>query len=131
MMNQARLDELLGRFPQLHVLVVGDFFLDKYLIIDRQLSEVSLETGLEAYQVVDIRHSPGAAGTVTSNLRALGVKVTALGVIGDDGQGYELKQGLVERGVNIEPLIMRADLFTPAYTKPMLRESDGREHEIP
>jgi len=129
-MNQARLDELLDRFPHLHVLVVGDFFLDKYLIIDRQLSEVSLETGLEAYQVVDIRYSPGAAGTVTSNLRALGVKVTALGVIGDDGQGYELKRGLTERGVDIEPLIEQADLFTPTYTKPMVRESDGWEHEI-
>jgi rfaE bifunctional protein kinase chain/domain len=129
-MNQARLDELLDRFPHLHVLVVGDFFLDKYLIIDRQFSEVSLETGLEAYQVVDIRHSPGAAGTVTSNLRALGVKVTALGVIGDDGQGYELRRGLMERGVDIEPLIWRADRFTPTYTKPMVREKDGREHEI-
>ena len=129
-MNQARLNELLDRFPHLHVLVVGDFFLDKYLIIDRQLSEVSLETGLEAYQVVDIRCSPGAAGTVTSNLRALGVKVTAMGIIGDDGQGYELKRGLTERGVNIEPLIERADRFTPTYTKPMVWESDGREHEI-
>jgi rfaE bifunctional protein kinase chain/domain len=129
-MNQTRLDELLDRFPHLHVLVVGDFFLDKYLIIDRQLSEVSLETGLEAYQVVEVRCSPGAAGTVTSNLRALGVKVTALGVIGDDGQGYELKQGLTERGVDIEPLIKRADRFTPTYTKPMVRESDSREHEI-
>jgi rfaE bifunctional protein kinase chain/domain len=129
-MNQVRLDELLDRFPHLHVLVMGDFFLDRYLVIERQLSEVSLETGLEAHQVVDIRHSPGAAGTVTSNLRALGVKVTALGVIGDDGQGYELKRGLMERGVDIEPLIERADLFTPTYTKPMVRESNGREHEI-
>jgi rfaE bifunctional protein kinase chain/domain len=130
-MNQRRLDELLDQFPHnIHVLVAGDFFLDKYLIIDRQLSEVSLETGLEAYQVVDIRCSPGAAGTVTSNLRALGVKVTALGVIGDDGQGHELKQSLTERDVDIEPLIERADRFTPTYTKPMVRESDGREHEI-
>ena len=129
-MNLSRLDELLRRFPETHVLVVGDFFLDKYLIVDRQLSEISLETGLEAYQVVEVRCSPGAAGTVTSNLRALGVKVTALGVIGDDGQGYELKQGLVGRGVNIEPLIERADRFTPTYTKPMARQADGREHEI-
>jgi rfaE bifunctional protein kinase chain/domain len=112
------------------VLVVGDFFLDKYLIIDRRLSEVSLETGLEAYQVVEVRCSPGAAGTVTSNLRALGVKATALGVIGDDGEGYELKRGLAERGVDIEQLIQRADLCTPTYTKPMVQEPDGREHEI-
>ena len=129
-MNQARLDELLDQFPHLHMLVVGDFFLDRYLIIDRRLSEVSLETGLEAYQVVDIRCSPGAAGTVTSNLRALGVQVTALGVIGEDGQGYELKRGLTGRGVDIEPLIDRPNRFTPTYTKPLVRESDGREHEI-
>ena len=121
---------MLDRFPHIHVLVVGDFFLDRYLIIDRQLREVSLETGLEAYQVVEIRCSPGAAGTVTSNLRALGVKVTALGVIGEDGQGYELKRGLTERGVDIKPLIERSNRFTPTYTKPMVRESDGREHEI-
>jgi rfaE bifunctional protein kinase chain/domain len=129
-MNLARLDELLNQFSRRHVLVVGDFFLDKYLIIDRRLAEISLETGLEAHQVVDVRCSPGAAGTVTSNLRALGVSVTALGVIGNDGEGVELKRGLVERGVNVEFLIERADRFTPTYTKPMLRESDGREHEI-
>ena len=129
-MDEKRLNKLLTRFPHLHVLVVGDFFLDKYLIIDRRLSEVSLETGLEAHQAVEVRCSPGAAGTVTSNLRALEVKVTALGVIGDDGEGYELKRGLAERGVDVEPLIQRADLFTPTYTKPMIREPDGREHEM-
>jgi len=129
-MTLTRLDELLARFSHLHVLVVGDFFLDKYLILDRQLSELSLETGLEAYQVVEVRCSPGAAGTVTANLRALGVEVTALGVIGDDGEGYELKRGLRALGVHIEPLIERGDRFTPTYTKPMLRERDGRTHEI-
>ena len=129
-MDEKRLNQLLKNFSHLHVLVVGDFFLDKYLIIDRRLSEVSLETGLEAHQVVEVRCNPGAAGTVTSNLRALGVQVTALGVIGDDGEGYELRRGLAKRGVNIEPLIQRTDLFTPTYTKPMMREPDGHEHEI-
>ena len=129
-MNEKLLSQLLTNFPHLHVLVVGDFFLDKYLIIDRRLREVSLETGLEAYQVVEVSCSPGAAGTITSNLRALGVKVTALGVIGDDGEGHELKRGLTERGVDIEPLIQLPDLFTPTYTKPIVRESDGQEHEI-
>ncbi len=129
-MNQARLDELLNRFPHHHVLVVGDFFLDKYLVVDQLLREISLETGLEACQVVEVRCSPGAAGTVTSNLRALGVKVTALGAIGDDGEGYELRRGLIEIGLEIEPLIQRSDLFTPTYTKPMMRDPDGREHEM-
>lgn len=129
-MDEQRLRSLLDRFAQTHILVMGDFFLDHYLIIDRTLSEVSLETGLEAYQVVEMRSSPGAAGTVTSNLRALGVQVTALGVIGEDGMGYELLRGLRQRGVNVQPLIQAAARFTPTYTKPMLREADGRTHEI-
>jgi len=129
-MDEKRLSDILEGFERVHVLVVGDFFLDKYLVIDRALSEVSLETGLEAYQVVEVRCSPGAAGTVTSNLRALDVEVTALGMIGNDGEGHELKRGLIQQGVRIEPLIERRDRFTPTYTKPMMRERNGREHEI-
>ena len=89
-MNQDRLTTLLSRFPALTVLVVGDFFLDKYLIIEHALGEISLETGLEAHQVVGVRCQPGAAGTVTNNLRAMGVNVLAAGIVGDDGEGFEL-----------------------------------------
>ncbi|MGD9147043.1 MAG: PfkB family carbohydrate kinase [Anaerolineae bacterium] len=129
-MDRTRLEELLDNFANIYVLVVGDFFLDEYLLLDRTLSETSLETGLEAYQVVAVRTSPGAAGTVCSNLRALGTGVSALGVVGQDGKAFELKRGLAERGVTIDPLIAQPDLFTPTYTKPMMREPDGRQHEL-
>lgn len=129
-MDRARLAHLLSRFPEVSVLVIGDFFLDKYLVIDRELGEPSLETGLEAYQVVTRRCSPGAAGTVTSNLRALGVKVAALGVIGEDGEGFDLKRGLAATGVDASLLIETPDRFTPTYTKPMMREPDGLAHEL-
>lgn len=132
MMNISRFNQLLEKFPSLHILVVGDFFLDKYLSLDPALSEISLETGLEAYQVVEIRHSPGAAGTVVSNLRAMEVQVSALGVIGYDGEGFDLKQGLLKRGVYIDALIETPARFTPTYTKPMQRsrEPDGPEREL-
>jgi rfaE bifunctional protein kinase chain/domain len=129
-MDEGRLSAILEGFERAHIAVVGDFFLDKYMVLERVLSEVSLETGLEAYQVVAVQCSPGAAGTVTTNLRALGVEVTALGVIGDDGEGYELKRGLAQQDVHIEPLVERRDRLTPTYTKPMMRERDGREHEL-
>jgi len=130
MMDRERLAGVLSGFEHTRVLVVGDYFLDKYLDIDRRLAEVSLETGLEAHQVVNVRCSPGAAGTVVSNLRALSVGVVALGVIGDDGEGYELTRGLTERGVDISPLLQTRERFTPTYTKPMMRERDGRTHEL-
>jgi len=129
-MDEARLNQLLGHFTDIRLLVVGDFFLDKYLDLDRGLSETSLETGLEAYQAVGVRCSPGAAGTVVNNLRALDVGVMALGAIGDDGEGYELQRGLKEQGVDISPLVVRRERFTPTYTKPMMREIDGQVHEL-
>ncbi|GIV18858.1 MAG: RfaE bifunctional protein, domain I [Armatimonadota bacterium] len=129
-MTGERLQQILSRFPEQKVLIVGDFFLDHYLMIDRTLSETSLETGLEAYQVVEIRNSPGAGGTVANNLRALEVQTYALTLIGQDGHGYELLHELRARGVNVDAVLQHPGRFTPTYTKPMLREVDGRVHEI-
>jgi bifunctional ADP-heptose synthase (sugar kinase/adenylyltransferase) len=130
LMSSKEFEDLLKRLRDLIILVVGDFFLDKYLIIDRSLSEKSLETGLEAHQIVHVRNSPGAAGSVTSNLRSMNVQVSALGVIGDGGHGYELKRKLLKSGVDISSLIEHDDILTPTYTKPMILESDGVSREI-
>ncbi|MDI7276453.1 MAG: hypothetical protein QME94_10770, partial [Anaerolineae bacterium] len=129
-MDETRLRQILSGFRALKLLVLGDFFLDKYLEIDRSLSETSLETGLEAYQVTATRPSPGAAGTVVSNLRALGAAVLCLGVIGDTGEGYELRRALEAIGADQSLLLVRPDLLTPTYTKPMMHEPDGRVHEL-
>ncbi|MCX7967127.1 MAG: PfkB family carbohydrate kinase [Armatimonadetes bacterium] len=130
-LTEQRLVDLLNGFPNVRVALVGDFFLDKYLDCDRTLSEVSLETGLEAFQVVRIRCYPGAAGTVASNLKALEVgEVYAVGFTGDDGEGYELRRGLKRIGVDLTHFQIRPDLMTPTYTKPMMKEPDGRWHEL-
>ncbi len=95
MLDAALIDRILKRFPALKIGVLGDLFLDRYLDIDAALTEPSIETGLDAYQVTRVRSYPGAAGTVISNLAALGVgKIYPISVIGDDGEGYELRQAL-------------------------------------
>ena len=93
--NRQRLEELLSKFPTRRIAVMGDYFLDRYLDFDSELAEISLETGKTANQVVSVRHSPGAAGTVVCNLHALGCRcITCIGFRGDDGEGYELLQDL-------------------------------------
>lgn len=130
MLNADRFLEILERFPHVRLAVFGDFFLDKYLVIDPVLAEQSLETGLQAQQVVAMRSSPGAAGTVANNLAALEIgAIHAVGAIGDDGNGYELRQGLQRRGVNMEHLLVLEEIFTPTYTKPMVIQEDGGEEE--
>jgi rfaE bifunctional protein kinase chain/domain len=125
-------EQVLSRAPGLTVGVVGDLFLDRYLEIDDSLSEPSLETGLPAYQVVRVRPSPGAAGTVLNNLVALGVgRAVPLAVIGDDGEGHELRQALAALG-RVDPSLLLSwpGRRTPTYTKPMLFGPDGPLREL-
>src|SRR5205807_10246433 len=129
MLSDASLQQILVRLPALTIGVVGDLFLDRYLDIDADLTEPSIETGLDAYQVVRVRSYPGALGTVINNLAALGVgKILPVAFYGDDGEGYELQQAL-ERMPAIEKggLYVTPQRRTPTYTKPML----GRADEVP
>lgn len=129
-MDSGRLQDLLNHFPGVTVLIVGDFFLDKYLDIDPRLSEPSLETGLEAYQVTSVRRYPGAAGAVANNLRALDVNVIVLGVVGEDGEGDDLRRGLDLIGIDGDGLIRAPGRFTPTYLKPMLRQGNTPAREL-
>lgn len=129
-MNETRLQQILDQYSSERLLVIGDFFLDNYLILQRSLSEISLETGLEAYQVVNLRKYPGAAGTVAANIRAQDGEVVVLGVLGEDGNGYELRKKLVEIGADTSALVVDPGLFTPTYIKPMMNEPDGKVHEL-
>jgi rfaE bifunctional protein kinase chain/domain len=130
-MTRERLAEILTGFGRARVAVLGDFFLDKYLEIDPALTETSLETGLEARQVVAVRCQPGGAGNVAANLRALGVgKVICVGFIGDDGDGFELTRALRAIGADTEHLIARPDRRTPTYCKPIVRLPGGQVQEL-
>jgi len=129
-MNNERLQNLLGAMAGQRLLIVGDYFLDLYLEIDQRLAEPSLETGLDAHQVVARRASPGAAGNVAANARALGAEVMALGVIGDDGNGHDLMRALERRGVVTDALVHSDELLTPTYTKPLLTGVDGQVREM-
>jgi bifunctional ADP-heptose synthase (sugar kinase/adenylyltransferase) len=131
-MNAARLDEIVGRFPAFSVAVVGDFFLDKYLDTDPELAEISVETGKAAHQVVAIRTSPGAAGTIVNNLASLGAgEIHAVGVTGDDGEGYDLRKALTVRRCRTDGLFALPGRLTATYLKPRNCRAAGLagEHE--
>lgn len=117
-----QLETILARLPSLRIGVLGDLFLDRYLDLDATLTEPSLETNLDAYQVVRVRSVPGAAGTVLNNLLALGVgRVVPIALVGDDGEGYELAQALRASGrVALGQILFQPHRRTPTYTKPML-----------
>ena len=118
-MDIKELGKNLYRADEIVVTVLGDYCLDKYLYIDPARDEASLETGLVAYQVTKKGIYPGAAGTIVNNLRSLGVQTLCIGVIGDDGEGYELLGALKKIGADASYMITDSERCTSTYTKPM------------
>ena len=118
-MTLESIKELMSRADSAEITVVGDFCLDKYLYIDKNLDEPSLETGLTAYQVVGKGIYPGGAGTVTNNLRGLTAKVHCVGIVGNDGEGYELISALEKIGADASFMVHDPNRCTSTYTKPM------------
>ena len=128
--DAERLEALTARFRDVRVAVLGDYFLDKYLDVDPALAEPSLETGRIAHQVVAVRHSPGAAGTVVNNFAALGARgIVAIGFTGDDGEGWELRKDLSALDCDLAHLHVDPARVTPTYLKPRARTCPGLEGE--
>jgi rfaE bifunctional protein kinase chain/domain len=132
MLTTDLIERVLSTIPGRTIGVLGDLFLDRYLDIDPVLNEPSIETGLTAYQVVRVRSYPGAAGTVINNLAALGVgRIYPIAVIGDDGEGYELRQALKALpAVDCSGIISDVGRRTPTYTKPMLGKEELNRLDI-
>src|SRR4029453_17180601 len=132
MLTDALIEQVLAALPHTTIGVLGDLFLDRYLDLDAGLTEPSIETGLDAYQVVKVRSYPGSAGTVINNLAALGVgRIYPIAFIGDDGEGDELRQALkllpaVEQG----GILSVPERRTPTYTKPMLGQEELNRLDI-
>ncbi len=110
--------EILERIRDLRVLVIGDICLDRWCWYDPSLAEPSAETTIPRTAVVRTIVTPGAGGTVANNLAALGARnIDVLGVIGDDGFGYELRRAMRERGISPDLLINNSEMVTFTYTK--------------
>ena len=70
MLNDATINRILGHLQALRIGVIGDLFLDRYFDIDASLTELSIETGLDAYQIMAVRSYPGAAGVADTGLNS-------------------------------------------------------------
>jgi rfaE bifunctional protein kinase chain/domain len=121
-MDRTRLKSLLKAIEATSVAVMGDFCIDAYWVLDPSGSEISLETGKPTQTVSEQRYGLGGAGNVVNNLVDLGVgQVYAVGVVGDDLFGREMKSMLTAVGVNADGMVVQAERWdTAVYGKPYL-----------
>jgi rfaE bifunctional protein kinase chain/domain len=112
-MNPERLEEILSGFSGKRVLVIGDLMLDHYLW--GNIRRISPEAPVPVVEVQSETHRPGGAANVIHNLNAIGAKVFAIGVVGDDSNGHTLTSLL--ESANIDATGIVADTGRPTTIK--------------
>lgn len=90
----VRLESLIKRFRGRRIAVVGDWMLDRY--IWGTATRLSPEAAVPIVDYTKESECLGGAGNVAANLAALGARVQAFGVTGDDEAGQALRGCLRE-----------------------------------
>lgn len=86
----------LDSFADHRVAVIGDVMLDSYMT--GEVSRISPEAPVPVLRVTAERSVPGGAANVAANLATLGVRVTLVGLAGQDGARDELIHALAGFG---------------------------------
>lgn len=99
----ALLDAFVGR----RAVVAGDLMLDEYIF--GSATRISPEAPVMVIRHRETRRVPGGAANVARNLAALGARVAAIGVVGEDEAGQALRSALssepgIEADVAIGPI---------------------------
>lgn len=114
-MNIEELKEKVEHFDKNCVLVIGDLMLDKF--INGCVSRISPEAPVPVVDVTSEIFRLGGAANAISNIRVLGGKVIAVGVIGDDWYGRRLIGLLTQDGVDKECVIVCEERPTTVKTR--------------
>ncbi|MGH7797754.1 MAG: D-glycero-beta-D-manno-heptose-7-phosphate kinase [Candidatus Binatia bacterium] len=93
-----RLGAILDRFAGVHLLVVGDLMLDRF--IWGEVERLSPEAPVPVLRVLSEKNSLGGAANVIHNIRTLRGRVTACGVIGQDNAGRRITASLRKIGAS-------------------------------
>jgi rfaE bifunctional protein kinase chain/domain len=109
------LADLLDRFAQTPVLVVGDLTLDEF--ITGQTERISREAPVLILRHETTRQVPGGGANALYNLAQLGAQVYAVGIIGDDSQGQVLCQQFRAVGVDVSGVVVDGDRPTVTKTR--------------
>jgi D-glycero-beta-D-manno-heptose-7-phosphate kinase len=120
LMNLARLDQILGQFPNKRVLVIGDLMLDEF--VWGRVSRISPEAPVPVVEVLSESHYPGGAANVARNVRECGTDAYVMGLIGEDDAGSRLREILETTGIRHEALQSVSTFQTIVKTRIIARQ---------
>jgi len=106
---------LLPSFDRTEVVVVGDFVADEYVYGETERISREAPVLIVRYESSELK--AGGAGNAAQNLAALGVKVRAVGVVGDDALGAALLDELEGGGIDVSGMLRVPGRQTEAKTR--------------
>jgi rfaE bifunctional protein kinase chain/domain len=106
---------VLPAFRGAEVVVVGDYVADEYVYGETE--RVSREAPVLIVRYLSSELKAGGAGNAAQNLAALGVKVRAVGLVGDDALGTALLDELESGGIDVSGLQRVKGRATEAKTR--------------
>jgi len=111
--DRGALLRALPRLGGLNILVLGDLFLDEYVI--GRATRLSREAPVPVLEFDRRFYVPGGAANPAQNISALGTSAHQIGVIGDDDCGRRLVDHLRTAGITTDGLVI--DPTRPTTTK--------------
>jgi D-beta-D-heptose 7-phosphate kinase/D-beta-D-heptose 1-phosphate adenosyltransferase len=121
MFGSKRLAEILKNFRKIHLLVVGDLMLDRF--IWGEVERLSPEAPVPVLRVCSESSRLGGAANVVHNVRSLGAQVTACGVVGADGPGATLIDDLQRVGASTSGVFADREVHSIQKTRIIARPS--------
>jgi rfaE bifunctional protein kinase chain/domain len=111
----ARLVDLVEKFPQQTVCVLGDFVADEFVY--GEISRVSREAPVLILRHRETETLPGGGANAANNLAALGARVRPVSVVGDDAGGDHLRSYFRARNLDTSGIVRVRSWVTPTKTR--------------
>lgn len=109
------LKNIVRKFKQAKILVVGDLILDEYIY--GSVERISPEAPVPVLWADKRSFVPGGTANVANNISALGGKVSLLGVTGDDANSKILIDELKKRKINLQGIFVERNRHTTVKTR--------------
>jgi rfaE bifunctional protein kinase chain/domain len=127
-MLQERLVNIVRRFAERKLLIVGDSIADKFLY--GSISRVSREAPVFILKHELTETVPGGAANCALNLAALGANVSLISIAGKDDAGRALREKLADAGVNVDGLLLSDQVETTTKVRILAGHSHANKQQV-
>ena len=103
----TRASELIARFANQPILVVGDVMLDRFIV--GRVTRISPEAPVPVVQFQSEHVRLGGAANVAHNIAVLGGRPSLVGLVGVDAAAGRLREQLTAAGIRVEGLVEDRD----------------------